>query len=83
MSRPVSSQLSPYSNPKGMKIRGLLDEMFVSFRMTVPLQRDRCGLQPSPGWLETGPARAGNSVAKNMNSFHVLGVRGGHSVLMS
>lgn len=64
-------------------MRDLLDEMFVSFSVTLPLQGDHCGLQPAPGCLERGPARAGNSVAKNMNSFHVLGVRGGHPVLKS
>jgi len=83
MSRSVRSQLSPYCHPKGMNMRELLDEMFVSFSVTLPLRGDHCGPKPSSGWVERGLAGAGNSVAKNMNSFHVLGVRGGHPVLMS
>lgn len=67
--------------PKGRKIRELLDEMSPS--VTQPLLGGHCGLQPNPSWLETGPGRSGNFVAKNMNSFHLLGVKGRHPDLMS
>lgn len=83
MSRSVQSSAKLSFQSKRLKIRDHLDAMFGSFSVTLPLQGGHCSLQPSPGWLETGPGRAGKSVAKNMNSFHSLGVRGRHPDLAS
>lgn len=77
------SSAKPLFQSKRLKIRDHLDEMFGSSGVTLPLQGGHCSRQPSPGWLETGPERSGKSVAKNMNSFHSLGVRGRHPDLAS
>lgn len=59
MGRCVQSSAKPLFQSKRLKIRDHLDEMFRSSGVTLPLQGGHCSLQPSPGWLETGPERSG------------------------